>query len=100
MPEAKAFSKKRGFSVPVAEWILVKAQTLAPLVANQPGIVEACQPDAVHRLFASMGTSADKKRGQAAWHLLYYALWHNHHICGFASDGDVFDSLNLGKGDS
>ena len=100
LPEAKAFSKKRGFSVPVAEWILVKAQTLAPLVANQPGIVEACQPDAVHRLFASMDKSADKKRGQAAWHLLYYALWHNHHICGFASDGDVFDSLDLGKGDS
>ena len=100
LPEAKAFSKKRGFSVPVAEWISAKASMLAPLVANQPGIAEACHRDAVHSLFVSLGTSSDKKRGQAAWHLLYYALWHNHHICGFASGGDVFDSLNLNKGNS
>jgi asparagine synthase (glutamine-hydrolysing) len=97
-PEAKAFNKKRGFSVPVVEWISAKASILAPLVANQPGIAEACNRDTVKALFASLGTSADKKMGQAAWYLLYYALWHNHHICGFASGGDVFDSLNISKG--
>jgi asparagine synthase (glutamine-hydrolysing) len=93
-PEAKAFSKKRGFSVPVVEWISAKASTLAPLVANQQGVAEACHGDKVKILFASLGSTVDKKCGQAAWHLLYYALWHNHHICRFASGGDVFDSLN------
>jgi asparagine synthase (glutamine-hydrolysing) len=93
-PEAKAFSKKRGFSVPVVEWISAKASTLAPLVANQQGVAEACHGDKVKTLFASLGSTVDKKCGQAAWHLLYYALWHNHHICRFASGGDVFDSLN------
>jgi asparagine synthase (glutamine-hydrolysing) len=98
LPEAKAFSKKRGFSVPVVEWISAKASILAPLVANQPGVAEACHGDKVKTLFTSLGSSNDKKCGQAAWHLLYYALWHNHHICRFSLGGDVFDSLNISKG--
>lgn len=98
LPEANAFSKKRGFTVPVGEWIAHKAGTLGPLVAAQPGIAEACHGERVEALFASLDQSPDKKRGQAAWHLLYYALWHNHHICGHGASGDVLSSLELNKG--
>ncbi len=93
LPEAQAFSKKRGFTVPVGEWIAKKAQTLGPLVARQPGIDDACHPGAVRDLFLSLPVRANKKHNKAAWYLLYYALWHNSHICGVNSTGGILDSL-------
>jgi len=98
LPVAGAFSKKRGFTVPVGEWISQKASTLGPLVAGQPGIAEACHPDAVRSLFAGLAGGPDKKRGQAAWYLLYYALWHNHHMQGCSVPGGVFENLEASRG--
>jgi len=92
LPIADAFSAKRGFTVPVGEWIAKKAKNLGPMIVAQPGIEEACNPDAVSRLFAGLDGN-DKKAGQAAWLVLYYALWHNHHIVGRQPRGGVFDSL-------
>lgn len=89
LPAAKPFSPKRGFTVPVAEWIAAKPQ-IGELVARQPGIAEIAAPDAVRHLFAHV----DKKHGFAAWTLLFYALWHQHHILGHPSDGDVFEALS------
>ncbi|MCZ6603967.1 MAG: asparagine synthase (glutamine-hydrolyzing) [Alphaproteobacteria bacterium] len=89
LPEANAFAKKKGFTVPVAEWILARGRDLGPLVARQPGIDEICDPDAVVGIF----TRANKRAGLAAWMLLFYALWHNKHIRGGDIDGGVFDVL-------
>ena len=86
---ADAFSKKRGFTVPVAQWIRQRGTALAPLVARQPGVAEVCDTAGVEALFRSGG----KRAGFAAWTLLFYALWHNRHIVGRASDGDVFEAL-------
>jgi asparagine synthase (glutamine-hydrolysing) len=90
-PEAKAFAPKRGFTVPVADWIGRKGARLGPLVASQPGIAEACLADAVKSLF---GKASGRRQGFAAWVLLFYALWHHQHILGHRPDGDVFDVLS------
>jgi len=90
-PEAKAFAPKRGFTVPVADWIARKGAQLGPLVARQPGIMEACRTDAVTALFRK---SSGRRQGFAAWVLLFYALWHHQHILGHRSEGDVFDVLS------
>lgn len=92
MPQARPFARKRGFTVPVGEWIAARGAELAPLVAAQPGIAEACEPEAVERLFRSGAA----KHGRAAWTLLFYALWHRRHIQGLAPAGDVLDSLAVG----
>lgn len=89
MPEAKPFEKKRGFTVPVGEWIHRQGQRLGEIVAVQPAVEEIARPDAVKKLFATNS----KRAGFAAWTLLFYALWHRHHIEGVATDGDVFDVL-------
>ena len=86
---ANAFSRKRGFTVPVASWISARGKLLGPLVASQPGIAELCDPKAVTHLYQSHG----KRVGHAAWTLLFYALWHNRHMLGRAPDGDVFETL-------
>ncbi|MFQ5939404.1 MAG: asparagine synthase (glutamine-hydrolyzing) [Alphaproteobacteria bacterium] len=89
LPEAEPFTRKRGFTVPVAEWIARRGTTLGPLVAAQPGVAEICEPAAVARLFAGRG----KRRGFAAWTLLFYALWHRYHVLGLEPEGDAFETL-------
>jgi len=89
LPEADPFSRKRGFTVPVGEWIHAEGERLGPLVAHQPGIAELAQPERVKALFRRRG----KREGFAAWTLLFYALWHRCHVLGAAPEGDVFETL-------
>ena len=91
MPTANALARKKGFTVPVAEWLKKRGAMLGPLVARQPGIREICLPDAVEALYARL----DRKRhGFAAWSLLFYALWHRAHIQRRAPERDVFQTLS------
>ena len=93
LPEARPFETKRGFTVPVGEWIANRAKELGPLVALQPGIQEICYPDKVEALFSSTG----KRQGKAQWTILFYALWHRKHILGQAADGDIFEALETSR---
>jgi asparagine synthase (glutamine-hydrolysing) len=88
-PAARAFDAKKGFTVPVGEWIATRGADIGPLVAQQPGIAERCHPEAVEAVFRS----DDKREGFAAWTLLFFALWHQHHIVGREASGDAFDAL-------
>ena len=87
LPAARPFDRKRGFTVPVGEWIHRQGSTLGPMVARHPAIAEFCRPDRVEKLFATRR----KRAGIASWVLLFYALWHQTAINGTAPDGDVFD---------
>lgn len=89
LPIADAFSRKRGFTVPVGAWIAQKGGRLGPLVARQPGVAEACDPSAVSRLFTAHG----KREAFAAWTLLFYALWHQAHVVGRKPAADAFAML-------
>jgi asparagine synthase (glutamine-hydrolysing) len=92
LPAARPFAPKQGFTVPVAAWIAGVGEALGPLVAAQPGVAEVARPDRVAALFRNAGT--DKHRGFAAWHLLFYALWHRAHVEGRGVEGDVWDVLS------
>ena len=89
LPAARPFSAKRGFTVPVEEWI-VRRRQLGPLLAAQPGVAEICRPGAVEALLRSPG----RKTGFAAWTLLFYGLWHRSHILGLPPAGDVLETLS------
>ena len=89
LPRAKAFSKKKGFTVPVAEWIARRGRDVGALVAAHPAVEALCDPAAVQALYARR----DKRAGHAAWTLLFYALWHNRHVLGQVPHGDVFATL-------
>jgi len=77
LPQSQPLARKRGFTVPVAQWIARRAEELGPLVARSPAVREICRPDMVETLFAAAG---QKRAGRAAWNLLFYALWHRRHI--------------------
>jgi asparagine synthase (glutamine-hydrolysing) len=91
VPAAEALGRKKGFSVPVAEWLRRRGGTLGPLLARQPAIREICLPDAGERRLA---THDGKREGFAAWSLLFYALWHRAHIAKQAPEEDVFQTLS------
>ncbi|MBX2829741.1 MAG: asparagine synthase (glutamine-hydrolyzing) [Rhodospirillales bacterium] len=89
LPMSEPFAKKRGFTVPVGEWIAGQGKRLGPLVANQAGILEIAEPAKVEKLFNTVG----KREGAACWHLLFYALWHQANVLGHAPAEDVFETL-------
>jgi len=90
LPQARPFERKRGFTVPVGEWILRDGKRLGILISECAAIQEIAWPDSVTRLFTSSG----KRAGFAAWTLLFYALWHRHHIEGVDASGDVMEVLS------
>jgi asparagine synthase (glutamine-hydrolysing) len=89
LPAARPFERKRGFTVPVGEWISERGAALGALVAATPAIAEICRPKQVAALY----TSTRKHARHAAWILLFYALWHRRHIEQRLPEGDVFDVL-------
>ena len=89
LPSARPFARKRGFTVPVGEWISERGAALGPLVAASPAVAEICRPDQVAALYGS----TRKRARMAAWNLLFYALWHRRHIEQRLPEGDVFDVL-------
>jgi len=94
LPEAAAFSKKKGFTVPVAQWMSRRGATLGQLVASKESIQEICHRTEVEELFYSLDNSFNKRNGQAAWVLLFYALWHRRHIEGLVPEGDILEVLS------
>ena len=92
-PASAPFRRKQGFTVPVGAWIAEEADRLAPLVAAQPGVAALVRPERILPLFRAAG---GKREGFAAWHLLFYALWHRRHVEGVRAEGDVFAFLGGG----
>jgi asparagine synthase (glutamine-hydrolysing) len=96
LPAARPFAPKQGFTVPIGAWIAEVGERLGALVAAQPGVAEIAAPERVRALFGNCG---ERRRGFAAWTLLFYALWHRAHVEGgphieaAAAEGDVFEVL-------
>jgi asparagine synthase (glutamine-hydrolysing) len=93
VPAAEPFARKRGFTVPVGDWIQRRSVQLGPLVAAQAGVREICLPRAVEKLFRE---AAGRHTSFAAWALLFYALWHRQHILRLPPGPDVFATLGAG----
>ena len=88
-PASRPFEKKRGFSVPVGEWMGRHGNRLGELVAKDPAVSAVCHPSRVKTLY----TSAKKRARFAAWALLFYALWHRRNIRNLPAEGDTFECL-------
>ncbi len=94
LPAARPFAPKKGFTVPVAEWIRSRARDLADPISKSGGIAEICVPEMVRRLFIRLGDRGGKHEGIACWLLLFYSLWHRVHTEGIHPGMDVFETLH------
>ncbi len=88
IPAAEPYAKKKGFNPPIGEWIAAKKTLVTKLVAKQPGIAEMFSHDEVERAFAD-----PVNRAQPSWSMIFYALWHSHHVLGVSADGTIEDVL-------
>ena len=86
-----AYGKKRGFTVPVGEWMKARGRDVGELVARHPAVTELCDPSAVRSLFLNGG----KRSSFAAWTLLFYSLWYTRHVLRRPVGEDVFETLEL-----
>jgi len=89
MPASRPFARKRGFTVPVGDWIAEDAAVLAPLVAAQPGLNAVMKPEDVQMVIRG----AAGRGGLLAWRVLFYALWHQVHVCGIDPRQPLADIL-------
>jgi len=94
LPESEPFSAKRGFTVPVGEFLARRPQ-LGEILARDPGLAEFAQPDSVRALFRDL-PQRSKELGFAAWSLTFTALWHRRHLRGLLPQGDILDTLSAG----
>jgi len=92
VPAAQPYARKLGFNPPVGQWIATRRWTAKELVSAEPGIAEAFTRADVQRVFTD-----PEKNPQAAWSLLFYALWHSSHVLGVPSDGNVEDVLAVAR---
>lgn len=88
-PQAGAYARKKGFKPPVGTWMQARGETLAKLVAAQSGIREILPATLVRHSFEHAETNP-----QRAWSLLFYALWHTHHIMALPSQGNIAETLS------
>jgi asparagine synthase (glutamine-hydrolysing) len=88
VPESAAFARKTGFVPPVGEWIAAQECRLEELVAAQPGVAETFSGDFVRAVLIDAAANA-----QAAWSLVFYALWHSRHVLGLSADGTIDEVL-------
>ena len=88
-PEAAPYARKKGFDLPLGKWMHARRGELGALVARQRGIAQIADPQSVRKIFEDC-----RRNEQAAWSLLFYALWHSHHILKIDSDRDIVSVLS------
>ncbi|MEB3701574.1 Asparagine synthetase [glutamine-hydrolyzing] 1 [Candidatus Bealeia paramacronuclearis] len=90
LPESEPFAKKRGFTVPVGEWISTRGKTLGELVARQNVMNEYFLKDKIPALFKS----SDKHQLATSWNLLSFALWYKIHFEDASAQGSIEEVLS------
>ena len=83
-PQAGAYVRKKGFKPPVGAWMAARGAALGRLVASQPGVAALVPHGTVQAAFANAAAEP-----QRAWTLLFYALWHSHHVMRLDAQGDI-----------
>lgn len=84
-PVADAFGRKKGFTVPVHDWIHQYMSSLLPLLKRNAGLLALMHRDQIELAIQNR---------TAAWPLLFYAVWHKVHIEGCSHKAELFEVLN------
>lgn len=91
IPDLDFFTRKKGFTVPVSDWMSVRADDLDRLLVSSEALHKRLESGKVKSILEKGG------RGTlAVWTLLFYALWYGANILDHdVSDCDVIAALNM-----
>lgn len=77
LPHYPAFEHKRGFSVPIQDWLERKRVPIRHFLCQHMFIKQLCHIDKLNTLLAQPLT---KHSAKACWSLAYIALWYDIHV--------------------
>ncbi len=85
------FEKKKGFTVPIYEWIPKKINFLRELLLKQDFLKEYFSKDELVKIFNAI--KINKKFVKPLWHIIFFTSWYLVNIKGIKKRGNFFDIL-------
>ena len=86
-----SFEKKKGFTVPINEWIPKKINFLQELLLKQDFLKEYFSQDELVKICNA--TRINKKFAKPLWHIIFFTSWYLVNIKGIKKRGNFFDVL-------
>jgi len=86
-----SFEKKKGFTVPINEWIPKKINFLQELLLKQDFLKEYFSKDELVKICNA--TRINKKFAKPLWHIIFFTSWYLVNIKGIQKRGNFFDVL-------
>ena len=86
------FKKKKGFSVPIYNWIPKKINEIEELLLKQDFLNEYFSKDEIKKICRM--TRVNKKFAKPLWHIIFFTSWYFVNILGIKKRGNFFDVLN------
>ena len=88
IPEYNFFKKKKGFSVPIYDWIPKKVDYLEELLLKQEFLREYFSKDELKHICKA--TKYNKKFSKPLWHIIFFTSWYLVNILGLeVKPGDL-----------
>lgn len=84
-PAAEPFARKKGFTVPVYNWITQCRSEILPKLLDHNGLIRIMKPEQIKNAL---------HHPKSAWPLLFYAIWYNVHIQQYSPKTDLLKSLD------
>ena len=85
------FEKKKGFTVPIYEWIPKKINFLRELLLKQDFLKEYFSKDELVKICSAI--RINKKFVKPLWHIIFFTSWYLVNIKGIRKRGNFFDIL-------
>ncbi len=86
-----SFLKKKGFTVPIYDWIPKKSKLLSHLLSKNKILYEFIKPSQIKKI--CMNCANNKKATTIVWRLLFFSIWFLVHHENVKVEGNSFDML-------
>ena len=90
-----SFEKKKGFTVPIYDWIPNKINDLENLLPKQEFLKNYINEEEQRLIFKSV--KRNKKFAKPLWHILFFTAWYLINIKGIKAKGNFFDIISMNK---
>ena len=90
-----SFEKKKGFTVPIYDWIPNKINDLENLLPKQEFLKNYINEEEQRFIFKSV--KRNKKFAKPLWHILFFTAWYLINIKGIKAKGNFFDIISMNK---
>ena len=92
IPYYNPFQKKKGFTVPINDWIPKKIDYLEDLLLKQKFLYDFFTKEEIKHICS--GVRVNKKYSKALWHIIFFTAWYLVNENSNKKNGNFFDILS------